>query len=117
MKIIEVESTGRGVFDFTSKIKDVLREEDFDSGVVILYAIDDLCSIVAMEYEPRLISDLGKLVGSLDVSERVKSSLFPISIAIPVVDKELFLGSFQQVCLLDLSGKRGIKKVAVVLVR
>ena len=115
MRIIEVKSKGRGVFDFTNKVMEILKKEEINSGVLVLYAIDDLCSIITMEYEPRLISDLGKLLEGLNVSDRVKSSLFPISIAIPIIDKELFLGSFQQVCLLDLSGEEGIKKVAVVL--
>ncbi len=55
-------------------------------------------------------------MNKLKVNDYVKSTLFSKSITVPVVNGVIELGSFQQVCLLDLSRKEGRKRVLLQVV-
>jgi len=115
-RFVEVESTGYGVYDLYPYIKDFVSSVKVENGLILVYAVDELCSILTIEYEARLLSDLEILLSKLKVNDYVKSTLFSKSTTIPVVNSVIELGSFQQVCLLDLSRKEGRKRVLLQVV-
>ena len=115
-RFVEVESTGYGVYDLYPYIKDFVSSVKVENGLILVYAVDELCSILTIEYEARLLSDLEILLSKLKVNDYVKSTLFSKSATIPVVNSVIELGSFQQVCLLDLSRKEGRKRVLLQVV-
>ena len=115
-RFVEVESTGYGVYDLYPYIKDFVSSVKVENGLILVYAVDELCSILTIEYEARLLSDLEILLSKLKVNDYVKSTLFSKSTTIPVVNSGIELGSFQQVCLLDLSRKEGRKRVLLQVV-
>ena len=115
-RFIEVESKGYGVYDLYPYLKEFASNIGVKNGLILVIAVDELCSIITIEYEPRLLSDFEILLNTLKVNDIVKSTLFPKSITIPIVNGIIELGSFQQVCMLDLSKKEGKKKVLLQVV-
>ena len=115
-RFIEVESKGYGVYDLYPYLKEFVSNIGVKNGLILVIAVDELCSIITIEYEPRLLSDFEILLNTLKVNDIVKSTLFPKSITIPIVNGIIELGSFQQVCMLDLSKKEGKKKVLLQVV-
>ncbi len=114
---IKIQSAGRGVYDLTPYVEKVVKSAGLESGAVLLYSVDPLVRLITIEYDPDLIEDLLALVSSWKVKDPyVIASVFQPSLVIPV-EKGLLLGSFQQICLLDLNEREGVRKLIVEVVQ
>ena len=106
-----VRSRGRGVYDLTERVKRLVKSVEARRGVVLLYSPDPLCRLITIEYDADLVNDLLTLIGSMKAKNPyVVASIFPPSVLLPFEDG-LFLGAFQQVCLLDLNEEGGERRV------
>ncbi|MCD6368780.1 MAG: YjbQ family protein [Thermoproteales archaeon] len=113
---IELKTKGYGVYDVTGLVKRIVKERGLQKGVVLVYARDPYCSIITIEYEGRLLADFENLLKGLPGGREIKSTLFPPSIILPVEKGDIGVGSFQQICLLDLSGQEGTKRIDVMVI-
>ena len=59
---IAVESRGRGVYDITAKIEEVLRSSGEKRGLLLVYSLDPLCRLITLEYDTDLVEDLMDLI-------------------------------------------------------
>ncbi|GEM_PF-634666 len=113
---VTLESRGRGVYDVTASIKEVLRSSGKKRGLVLVYSPDPLCRLVTLEYDADLVEDLMSLISGLKArNPYVIASIFPQSIVLPF-EESLLLGPFQQVCLLDLNESTGTRRVVAEVV-
>jgi len=113
---IAVESRGRGVYDITAKIEEVLRSSGRKRGLLLVYSLDPLCRLITLEYDADLVEDLMNLISSLKAKNPyVVASIFQPSVVLPF-EEGLLLGPFQQVCLLDLNEGAGTRRVVVEVV-
>jgi len=113
---IVVESGGKGLHDITSQLERFVKTSGLEKGIAILYSVDPLCRLVTIEYDSDLIEDLMTLISNLKAKNpHVVASIFQPSMAVPF-EKGLLLGSFQQVCLLDLNERGGTRKVVVEVI-
>jgi len=118
MDYVSVESKGRGAYDVTEILRGYVREKGLENGLLLVSVTDPLTSLITIEYEARLIADLGEYIDKLPGDNPyVKNSLFPKTLALPVVNGDLELGSFQQVALLDLNEEPGERRLALIVVR
>lgn len=114
VEINEIESYGKGAYDITHFVKKYIDKNKIENGLIIISALDQLCALTMIEYEPNLINDLGKLLENMPINnDYVKLSLFHRTLIIPLYNNDLFLGSFQQVVLIDLNKEKGIRKIAI----
>ncbi len=112
--IKDFASNGRGAYDITPLVRDYVKDEKLDKGLLIVSVLDSLCALTMTEYEPNLISDIGKLLENLPTdNDYVKLSLFSKTLIIPISERDLFLGSFQQIVLIDLNKEKGNRKIAI----
>lgn len=112
IEIVEFMSEGRGAYDVTPLIKEKVKE--CREGLAIISVMSPLTSIITIEYEPALLSDLEKLLEKIpSKNPYVKNSVFSKSLVVPIIEGEPELGSFQQIVLLDLNSDKGIRKIAV----
>ncbi|MEM1508586.1 MAG: YjbQ family protein [Thermofilaceae archaeon] len=110
---IEIQSAGRGVYDITPYVEQAIKSAGLKKGVVLLYSTDPLARLITIEYDVDLIEDILTLVNSWKVKDpHVIASVFQPSLIIPV-EEGLLLGSFQQICLLDLNEKEGTRKLVI----
>jgi len=110
-------SNGRGAYDISSLAKDVIEKEKVKDGLLIISVLNQLCALTMIEYEVNLIHDLGKLINEIpSENDFVKLSLFQKSLVVPITDGDLFLGSFQQITLIDLNKDAGERGLAFMVI-
>lgn len=113
---IVVESVGRGVYDITAHVERLVKSSGLERGVVLLYSTDPLCRLITIEYDADLVEDLMEMISGLKAKNPyVVASIFQPSLLIPF-EKGLLLGSFQQICLLDLNSSGGERKVVAEVI-
>lgn len=116
LRELTVESRGRGAYDITPLVEEVVRESGLRKGVIFLFTTDPLCRLITIEYDANLVEDLMSLISGLKVrNPYVIASIFQSSATIPF-EGGLQLGAFQQVCLLDLNESTGARKVLAEVV-
>ncbi len=109
------------IIDITPQVSDVLAEAGIESGVVTLFVTGSTAGITTIEYEPGLISDLKEMWqrlvpenipyghdrawGDGNGHSHVRSALLGASLVIPVANKRLTLGTWQQIVLLDFDNR------------
>jgi len=115
--LFTLESCGKGVYDITPRISEIVENSGKSDGIVVVSSLSPLTAIITIEYESRLLGDLLKLIDELPVKDPyLQISLFPRSIALPLINGDLELGSFQQVALLDLNADKGERRVGVTII-
>ena len=113
---IKVSSGGRGVYDVTPYVMELVKASGAERGLVILYSMDPLARLITIEYDADLIEDLLALIESLKVKNpHVVASIFHPSLVIPF-ERGLLLGAFQQICLLDLNDTPGDRIVVAEVI-
>lgn len=113
---VAVESKGRGVYDVTARIEEVLRSSGKRRGLTLVYSLDPLCRLVTLEYDADLVEDLMSLISGLKArNPYVVASIFQQSMVLPF-EEGLLLGPFQQVCLLDLNEDAGTRRLVVEVI-
>lgn len=118
-KSIKIHSKGENdMIDLTKKVAECLNESNISNGIITIFVVGSTGSLITIEFEPGLIRDFPDMLNriipkNLDYGHEqmwhdgnghshVKASLIGPSLTIPFVDKELCLGTWQQVVFLEL---------------
>ncbi len=112
--MLSIKSGGRGAYDVTPLLEEEAR--GVEHGLLVAATLSPHTRLITIEYEPRLLRDLERLLESLPGPDILRETVFPVSIAVPVVEGGLELGSFQQVVLLDLNEEPGERRIAVEVI-
>jgi secondary thiamine-phosphate synthase enzyme len=117
------------IIDITAKVQKQLMESGITGGIVTVFVQHSTCGITTVEYEPGLIEDLGKLWeriapknvpyshdahwGDGNGYAHVRASLLGASLTVPFTDKNLALGTWQQIILVDFDNRPRTRTVVV----
>ena len=113
---IKINSSGKGIYDITDKVRELTK--DFSNGLVILNVLDSYSGLITIEYEDRLLVDFMNMINNLPAKLlSTKSTIIQKTLMIPIYNGDLYLGSFQQICFVDLSNKKGIKKIYAMVIK
>ena len=131
-KIIENSAGFCDVIDITSKVKEQISRENMRSGLASLFVNGSTAALTTIEYEPGLIQDLKEFVEKYIPSDRgyhhderwnddngfshLRASLFGPSLAIPIENGRLGLGTWQQVVLLDFDNRPRTREIIVQMI-
>ncbi len=130
---IEFDTSGdTDVVDITSAVEALLGKSDMESGLISLFVPGSTGALTTIEFENALVSDLKVLLDELIPKNRdwshnltwgdgnghshLRASLFGPSLTLPVVNKRLVMGTWQQVVFLDFDNRPRQRKVIVTLV-
>lgn len=117
------------LFDITPQIKAVIEKSDIHNGFVLINSQHTTTAITINEHEERLLEDIRRFLMHLvpkdnkylhndihlrdcpdDEPENAHSHLCAIllgsSESVPLVDKQLAMGTYQSIILVDLDGPR-----------
>jgi secondary thiamine-phosphate synthase enzyme len=117
------------LFDITPQIQMVINKSDINNGFVLINSRHTTTAITINEYEDRLLEDVRGFLMRLvpknnkylhndihlrdcppDEPENAHAHLSAIllgsSESVPLVDKQLMLGAYQSIILIDLDGPR-----------
>ena len=127
---IEVAVHGQGLNDITPQVKSAARQAGLASGVCHLFIQHTSASLLIQEnYDPSARADLeawlNRLVpendpiythtleGPDDMPAHIKAALTATSLASPIMEGELALGTWQGICLWEHRHHAGSRRVLV----
>lgn len=132
-KHIALSSKGENdIIDITSDVKKILFTSKLKDGIVTLFVIGSTASITTIEYEPGLKKDFPRMlerVAPKDIEyehdntwhdgnghSHVRASLVGPSLTIPFHERNLTLGTWQQIVILEMDIRPRNRKVMVQII-
>lgn len=129
---IHISTHGKGLYDFTREIERWLREHAAQTGLLTVFCQHTSASLVIQENaDPDVVADLAdfftRLVpeetrlyrhtaeGPDDITSHIRSALTQTSIAIPIHNGELALGTWQGVYLFEHRARPHLRSVILHL--
>jgi len=128
-KITEKTAGFCDVIDITAKVRQHLEKEKIQNGLAALFVSGSTAALTTIEHEPGLIQDLKEFVEKYIPSDRryhhderwdddngfshLRSSLFGPSLAIPIENGRLCLGTWQQIVLLDFDNRARTREITI----
>jgi secondary thiamine-phosphate synthase enzyme len=127
---IRLQSKGNSdIIDITSQVAIQVAEAGISHGTVTLFLTGSTAGITTIEYEPGLVSDFKAVwerIAPRDVPyghdqrwgdgngyAHIRASLLGASLVIPVADKRLVLGTWQQIVVVDFDNRPRSRQVVV----
>jgi len=128
-----IQTSGQGdARDVTKLVAGDLARAAVTAGIVNIAVIGSTAGITTIEFEPGAVSDLNGLLerlaprdgeyrhhlrwGDDNGSSHVRAALVGPSITIPIVDRALCLGTWQQIVLLEFDTQARRREVIVQLI-
>ena len=113
---VEIATRGRGFYDFTDKVAELLRKSELQNGLVTLHLQHTSASLLIQEnadpevrrdlerFFERLVPDGDRLFrhtaeGEDDMPAHVRTALTAVNLSIPFVGARLALGTWQGIYL------------------
>ena len=126
------------LIDITQRVKDFIKQSNIKDGACLIYTKHTTTSIIINEKEERLLEDIKEFLGKLapvnkkykhdEIEKRncppdepenghahLKSILLGSSKIIPIKDKELELGQWQNIFFCEFDGPRTRKVILKIL--
>ena len=130
-KLSEKTSGFCDIIDITTRVQEQVEKEKIERGLVSLFVSGSTAALTTIEHEPGLVRDLKEFVEQLIPSNRryhhddrwgddngfshLRASLFGPSLAIPIENGRMLLGTWQQVVLLDFDNRPRTREIIVQL--
>jgi secondary thiamine-phosphate synthase enzyme len=132
-KRIQLSTQGNGqVLDITDEVERCLGSSGLKDGIVSLFTPSSTSALTTIEYESGAVYDLRQLFDGLappDIDYRhnlrwgdgnghahVRHALLGPSLTIPFVDRNLTLGTWQQIVFVDFDNRARTRSVVVQIV-
>lgn len=128
---IEFSTNGRTqIIDITDMVQNEIHDSGFLEGHVTLFAIGSTTGLSTIEFEPGLVNtDIAEIYdkiapygvsyahndtwGDDNGASHVRSTLQGSSLVVPFINKNLTLGTWQQIIFLDFDTQARSRKVVV----
>ena len=121
-----------GHADMTGQLTTLVETSGVRTGIAVVQVAGSTGAVTTIEYESGALADLRRALDTLAPPEadyahnarwgdgngfsHVRSAMLKTSIAIPVVEKALALGTWQQVVVLNLDNRSRTREVVMVVV-
>jgi len=135
VKTMSIQVSTRGnadIVDITDLVAKVVFESGVNDGVATIFTPSSTSGLTTIEYESGCLSDLRRLFDEIVDPERhyshnarwgdgnghshVRAALIGASFTVPVVDKRLTLGTWQQIILIDFDNRSRKRDLVIQLV-
>ena len=131
--IITVSSNGENdMIDITRQIDEAIKATMLQNGIVAIFVSGSTAALTTIEYEPGLKKDFPKMLARIAPSQieyehdntwhdgnghsHVRASLIGPSLTVPFKNKDLMLGTWQQIVLLEMDTRSRERKIVVQMV-
>jgi secondary thiamine-phosphate synthase enzyme len=131
-KITEQTAGFCDIIDITPKLRAELERASIQNGLLTAFVTGSTAALTTIEHEPGLIQDLKEFVERWIPSDRrhhhddrwgddngfshLRAALFGPSLAVPIENGQLCLGTWQQVILLDFDNRPRSREIVVQLI-
>jgi secondary thiamine-phosphate synthase enzyme len=127
---IIIQTSGKtDIVDITHKINEKVVESRVNNGNIVLFIPGSTAALSTIEFESGVINDLRKAVERLAPRDipyehdarwgdgnghaHVRAALLGPSLTIPIVNKRLLLGTWQQIVLLDFDNRPRKREIII----
>jgi len=131
--IITVSSNGENdMIDITRQIDEAIKATMLQDGIVAIFVSGSTAALTTIEYEPGLKKDFPKMLARIAPSQieyehdntwhdgnghsHIRASLIGPSLTVPFKNKDLMLGTWQQIVLLEMDTRSRERKIVVQMV-
>ena len=128
-----LDSRGHGhILDITSSVAEAVRASELRRGVATIFVTGSTAGLTTIEYEPGLVHDLiaaferlyphameyrhHETWGDDNGHSHVRASMLGPSLAVPFVDCELTLGTWQQIILVDFDTRPRSREFVIQMI-
>ena len=132
-RTITVSSNGENdMIDITHQIDDAMKAIKLQDGIVAIFVSGSTAAVTTIEYEPGLKKDFPKMLARIAPSEmeyehdntwhdgnghsHVRASLIGPSLTVPFNKKDLMLGTWQQIVLLEMDTRPRERKIVLQMI-
>ncbi len=129
-KNIQIKSKSEDdIIDITDQVSKIVKESKIENGAVIVFVVGSTAAITIIEYEPGLQKDFPEMLSRLVPKEieyahdntwhdgnghsHVRASLIGPSLAIPITEGRLTLGTWQQIVLVEMDTRPRERKIII----
>ncbi len=127
---IPIQTKGNGdILDITSEVQLIISDCNLVSGIVTIFTPSATSGLTTLEFEPGCVEDLNRLFNDILPPNRdyahnqrwgdgnghshARAALLKPSLTVPFVEKELTLGTWQQIVLVDFDTRHRQRKLVV----
>jgi secondary thiamine-phosphate synthase enzyme len=131
-KIYSQTTKNTDVIDITPQVTEKLRDSGIRDGVIFLFISGSTAALTTIEYESGVINDLIRTIEEIAPQDipyqhnlrwgdgngysHVRASLLGPSLNIPIADKKLLVGPWQQIVLLDFDNRPRKREVVIQII-
>lgn len=135
VKTSSVKLSTRGdadVLDITDQVAQAVYDMDLESGIVTVFCPSSTSGLTTIEYESGCISDLRRLFDEIVPQEHhyahnarwgdgnghshVRAALLKASLTVPFVNRQLTLGTWQQIIYVDFDNRPRRRELVVQVI-
>jgi len=130
---ITLHTKGNGdIVDITREVAEAVAVSEITSGTVTVFIAGSTAGVTTVEYEPGLVADLQNLWESIAPREidyqhdrrwhdgnghsHVRASLLGASLVVPFQSKQLILGTWQQIIVVDFDNRSRSRQVILQII-
>jgi secondary thiamine-phosphate synthase enzyme len=132
-KTIEINSKGENdMVDITDQTLKAILESKLENGIVTIFVSGSTAAITTIEYEPGLRSDFPIMLNNIipkDIEYKhdktwhdgnghshVRASLIGPSLTVPFKDRNLILGTWQQIVFIELDIRSRERRITLQII-
>ena len=120
------------IIEITDEVTKTVKESKIQNGAVVVFVVGSTAAITTIEYEPGLQKDFPEMLSRLAPKEieyahdntwhdgnghsHVRASLIGPSLAIPIVEGLLTLGTWQQIVLVEMDTRPRERKIILQVI-
>lgn len=128
-EIIKESDGNCSIMNITDDAARIAAKSGIKNGLVTVFSIGSTSCITTLEYEPGLLKDIPALMERLVPSfsdykhndtwgdgnghSHLRSALMKTSLSVPLVNRELVLGTWQQIIYVDFDNRKRTRRIAV----
>jgi secondary thiamine-phosphate synthase enzyme len=117
------------VIDITDMVAGIVTQTDIQNGLLTVFCSGSTGSITTIEYESGVINDLKKAIEKIAPSNipyehdrrwgdgngfsHVRAALMKPSLTVPIVNRKLTLGTWQQIVFMDFDNRGRDREIVV----
>lgn len=121
-----------GIVDITGMVSEEVKKSKIRNGTVTIFCIGSTGAITTMEYESNLSKDLAEILdkliplnkdyhhhqtwGDYNGGSHLRAMLTGPSLIVPVIEKRLTLGTWQQIVYINFDRIEKIRKIVLQII-
>ncbi|MFY3741801.1 MAG: secondary thiamine-phosphate synthase enzyme [Candidatus Nitrosomirales archaeon] len=132
-KTLQIKTKGElQMIDITEDVSKIVKESKISNGIATVFVPGSTASVTTIEYEPGLLKDFPDMLERIapkDINyehenmwhdgnghSHVRASLLGPSLTVPFTNKQLTLGTWQQIVLIELDTRSRDRSLVVQII-